>query len=138
MKMIQFYFLSILLNAAGGFVLFTNNGGKGASAIEAEIRFSLQNETFRLILGIISAVTGLLKLLSPVQGDIPVVGDLIPAVTGLVTGFILLLDYYHGRSFVEEGDNKMTRIITVNRKWIGFAAMAAAVLHFIFPQVLLL
>jgi hypothetical protein len=136
--MIQFYFLSILLNAAGGYVLFTNSGGGGASAIEAEIRFSLQNETFRLILGIVSAVTGLLKLLSPVQGDIPVVGDLIPAAAGLVTGFILLFDYYHGRSFVEEGDNRMTRIITVNRKWIGFAAMAAAALHFIFPQVLLL
>jgi hypothetical protein len=136
--MIQFYFLSILLNAAAGFVLFTNNGGGGASTIEAEIRFSLQNETFRLILGIAGAVTGLLKLLSPVQGDIPVVGDLVPAATGLVTGFILLFDYYHGRSFFEEGDSRMTQIITVNRKWIGFVAMIAAILHFIFPQVLLL
>ncbi|MDR0669811.1 MAG: hypothetical protein LBF95_06985 [Treponema sp.] len=136
--MIQFYFLSILLNAAAGFVLFTNNGGGGASTVEAEIRFSLQNETFRLILGIAGAVTGLLKLLSPVQGDIPVVGDLVPAATGLVTGFILLFDYYHGRSFFEEGDSRMTQIITVNRKWIGFAAMAAAIIHFIFPRVLLL
>jgi hypothetical protein len=136
--MIQFYFLSILLNAAAGFVLFTNNGGGGVSTIEAEIRFSLQNETFRLILGVAGAVTGLLKLLSPVQGDIPVVGDLVPAATGLVTGFILLFDYYHGRSFFEEGDSRMTQIITVNRKWIGFAAMIAAILHFIFPQVLLL
>ncbi|MDR2375099.1 MAG: hypothetical protein LBD96_01520 [Treponema sp.] len=130
--------MSILLNAAAGFVLFTNNGGGGASTIEAEIRFSLQNETFRLILGIAGAVTGLLKLLSPVQGDIPVVGDLVPAATGLVTGFILLFDYYHGRSFFEEGDSRMTQIITVNRKWIGFVAMIAAILHFIFPQVLLL
>ncbi|MDR2136250.1 MAG: hypothetical protein LBO76_06500 [Treponema sp.] len=136
--MVQFYFLSILLNAAAGFVLFTNGGGGGAGAIEEEIRFSLQNETFRLILGILGAVTGLLKLLSPVQGDIPVIGDLVPAAAGLVTGFILLFDYYHGRSFFEEGDNRMTQIITVNRKWIGFAAMIVAALHFIFPQVLLL
>ncbi|MDR3146149.1 MAG: hypothetical protein LBU21_07715 [Treponema sp.] len=134
--MIQFYFLSILLNAAAGFVLFTNSGGAGA--LEAEIRFSLQNETFRLILGILGAVTGLLKLLSPVEGDIPVVGDLIPAAAGLVTGFILLFDYYHGRSFFEEGDSRMTQIITVNRKWIGFAAMVIAALHFILPHVLLL
>ncbi|MDR1444645.1 MAG: hypothetical protein LBI94_07175 [Treponema sp.] len=132
--MIQFYFLSILFNVTGGFILFTN----GKEAPEPEIRFSLQNEVFRLILGILCAVTGLLKLLSPIQGDIPVAGDLVPASAGLVTGFILLFDYYHGRSFFEDGDSRMTRIITVNRKWIGFAAMAAAALHFVFPQVLLL
>jgi hypothetical protein len=136
--MIQFYFLSILFNATGGFILFTNGREGEDSAIEAEIRFSLRNETFRLILGILSAVTGLLKLLSPIQGDIPVVGDLVPAVVGMITGFILLFDYYHGRSFFEEGDSKMKAIITGNRKWIGFAAMIAAVLHFVCPQVLLL
>jgi hypothetical protein len=32
----------------------------------------------------------------------------------------------------------MKAVITVNRKWIGLAVMAAAVLHFIFPGVLLL
>jgi hypothetical protein len=135
--MVQFYFLSILFNAAGGFILFTNGGGE-TSIPESEIRFSLQNETFKLILGILTVVVGLFKLLSPLEGDIPVVGDLIPAAAGLITGFILLFDYYRGRSFFEDGDAKMTRIITVNRKWIGFAAMAAAVLHFIFPRVLLL
>jgi hypothetical protein len=136
--MIQFYFLSILFNAAGGFVLFTNSGEGGTAAIEAEIHFSLQNETFRLILGILTALTGLLKLLSPVQGDIPVIGDLVPAAAGLVTGFILLFDYYQGRSFFEEGDSRMKAIITVNRKWIGFASMVVAGLHFIFPHALLL
>jgi hypothetical protein len=135
--MIQFYFLSILFNATGGYILFTNGGGE-PNAPESENRLSLQNETFKLILGVLTAVTGLLKLLSPVQGDIPVVGDLVPAAAGLVIGFILLFDYYHGRSFFEDGDSRMIRVITVNRKWIGFAAMAAAVLHFIFPRVLLL
>ncbi|MDR1024282.1 MAG: hypothetical protein LBL56_01040 [Treponema sp.] len=135
--MVQFYFLSILLNAAAGFILFTNGGGE-AGASESEVRFSLQNETFKLILGVLTVVVGLFKLLSPLEGDIPVIGDLIPAAAGLVTGFILLFDYYRGRSFFEDGDARMTRIITVNRKWIGFAAMAAAVLHFIFPRVLLL
>jgi hypothetical protein len=136
--MIQFYFLSILLNAAAGFVLFSNSGEGERSAIEEEIHFSLQNETFRLILGVLCAVTGLLKLLSPVQGEIPVIGDLVPAAAGLAAGFVLLFDYYHGRSFIEEGDGKMKAVITVNRRWIGFAVMAAAVLHFVFPGVLLL
>jgi hypothetical protein len=136
--MIQFYFLSVLLNAAAGFVLFSNSGEGERSAIEDEIHFSLQNETFRLILGVLCAITGLLKLLSPVEGDIPVIGDLVPAVAGLAAGFVLLFDYYHGRSFIEEGDGKMKAVITVNRRWIGFAVMAASVLHFFVPGVLLL
>ncbi|MDR1970903.1 MAG: hypothetical protein LBQ46_03185 [Treponema sp.] len=136
--MIQFYFLSILLNALGGFLLFSNSEEGKGSAIEAEIHFSLQNETFRLILGVLCALMGLLKLLSPIEGDIPVIGDLVPAAAGLVSGFILLFDYYHGRSFFEEGDGRMRELITVNRRWIGFAVMAAAVLHFVFPRVLLL
>ncbi|MDR3173354.1 MAG: hypothetical protein LBU19_03810 [Treponema sp.] len=136
--MIQIYFLSILLNAGGGFILFSNGGMKERSAIEDEIHFSLRNETFRMVLGMLCALIGLLKLLSPVQGDIPVVGDLVPAAAGLTAGFVLLFDYYHGRSFFEDGDGKMKTIITVNRRWIGFAIMAAAFLHFIFPGVLLL
>jgi hypothetical protein len=136
--MIQIYFLSILLNAGGGFVLFSGSGKGEGSAIENEIRFSLQNETFRLVLGVLCALTGLLKLLSPVQGDIPVIGDLVPAAAGLAAGFVLLFDYYHGRSFFEDGDGRMKTIITVNRRWIGFIVMAAALLHFVFPGVLLL
>ncbi|MDR0401290.1 MAG: hypothetical protein LBH51_10185 [Treponema sp.] len=136
--MIQFYFLSVLFNAVGGYILFTNGREGGDSAAGADIRTSLGNETFRLVLGILSAVTGLLKLLSPVEGDIPVVGDIIPAIVGMITGLILLFDYYQGRSFFEEGDSKMKAIITGNRKWIGFAAMLAAGLHFILPRVLLL
>lgn len=127
-----------MLNAAGGFVLFSNSGEGERSAIEDEIHFSLQNETFRLILGVLCAVVGLLKLLSPVPDDVPVIGDLVPAVAGLASGFVLLFDYYHGRSFIEEGDGRMRAVITVNRRWIGLAVMAAAVLHFIFPRVLLL
>jgi hypothetical protein len=136
--MIQIYFLSILLNAAGGFVLFSNGGAGEGSAVEDEIHFSLRNETFRLVLGVLCSLVGLLKLLSPVHGDIPVIGDLIPAAAGLAAGFVLLFDYYHGRSFFEDGDGRMTTIITVNRRWLGFAIMAAAALHFIFPRVLLL
>jgi uncharacterized membrane-anchored protein len=130
--------LCFWFSAVGGCVVVPCGGGGPGSAREAESRFSLQNETFRLILGILSAVTGLLKLLSPVQGDIPVVGDILPAISGLVSGFILLFDYYHGRSFFEEDDSRMTQIITVNRKWVGFVAMVIALLHFIFPGALLL
>ncbi|MDR2111459.1 MAG: hypothetical protein LBP32_09160 [Spirochaetaceae bacterium] len=105
----------------------------------AGLRFSIQNETFRLILGVLTMVTGLLKLLSAVPGDVPVAGDLLPALVGLAAGFILVFEFYRGRSGMEsERLEQLEGIVTKNRRWIGFGAVGAAALHFLFPSVLLL
>jgi hypothetical protein len=136
--MIQFYLLSILFNAASGFVLLCGDSGE-ERVVEAELHFSFRNETFRLVLGILTMVTGLLKLLSPVQGDIPVLGDLVPALAGLGAGFIVVLGYYQDRSSLgDERSLKITETVSRNRKWVGFAALGAALLHFFFPQAFLL
>jgi hypothetical protein len=137
-KMIQFYFLSILLNGLTGYIL-SFAGDEPENSIETSLRFSLKNDTFRLILGILAAVTGLLKLLSPVQGDVPVIGDLIPAVLGLGAGFILILGYYRERSSVES--EKIARLgesLSRYKKWLGIVFLASAALHFLFPQALFL
>ncbi|MDR1419179.1 MAG: hypothetical protein LBI86_02275 [Treponema sp.] len=136
--MIQFYFLSILFNALTGFILFTGDG-EGESSLEERLRLPVNNETFRLVLGVLAMVTGLLKLLSSVHGDIPVVGDLLPALLGLVTGFILIFSYYDEHASSGTGAFRNFGLAVLRgKKWIGLAAMAAAVLHFLFPQALLL
>jgi TctA family transporter len=135
---IQFYFLSILFNALAGFILFTENS-EGESSLEERIKLPVNNEIFRLVLGILALVTGLLKLLSSIQGDLPVIGDLVPAFTGFFTGFILVFSYYDEHASTDEGKfRNFGAAVLRNKKWMGLAAMAAAVLHFLFPQVLLL
>jgi hypothetical protein len=136
--MIQFYFLSILLNGVSGYVLgFGEN--EPVPEIENNLRFSLNNSVFRLILGILTAITGLLKLLSPTEGDIPVVGDFVPAILGLAAGFALLFGYYRERSTVEsEQINRLDETIGRYKKWLGFVLLVSAALHFLFPQALLL
>lgn len=135
--MLQFYFLSIILNALAGYILIT---GDVKGVLEFKSNFSLMDETFKLVVGILCAVTGLLKLLSPIEGDLPVIGDLFPAILGLLAGFILIFEYYKNRSSLEESENteKIDRILISNRKIIGIAALVIAVLHFLFPKVLLL
>jgi len=135
--MLQFYFLSICLNGLAGYILFSGDEGGG---LEFKSGFSLKDETFRLVVGILSAITGLLKILSVVEGDIPVIGDLIPALAGFLTGFILIFEYYRNRTSMNnpEQSEKIDRILVGNKKIIGIVAMAAAVLHFLFPRVLLL
>jgi hypothetical protein len=136
--MLQLYLLSILLNAVSGFALLWGYSGE-ENALERELHFSFQNGTFRLVLGVLTLVTGLLKLLSPVRG-IPVLGDLVPALAGLGSGFLLLLASRQGRAgFDNDGQSlKITGTVARNRKWVGFAALGAAAIHFIFPQISLL
>jgi uncharacterized membrane-anchored protein len=136
--MIQFYFLSILFNALTGYLL-TVKVDEEEVLEESFPGVSLKSETLRLVLGILTMLTGLLKILSSVQGDVPVVGDLVPALAGLGSGFVLVIEYYRSRSGTESGGPvKIEGFLVKRRKLIGFIALVSAVLHFLFPQVLLL
>ncbi|MDR1986636.1 MAG: hypothetical protein LBP88_06655 [Treponema sp.] len=142
--MIQFYFLSIFCNAAAGYTLICRkepdtrtqgNTIKGAF-------FPWEHDTLRLILGIVSIITGLFKLLSAVQGDVPVVGDLIPALSGFASGSMLVLAYYRTHTSLPEtgspGITDLERILVTHKRQIGFLALGTAALHFLFPQALLI
>jgi hypothetical protein len=137
--MIQIYFLSIFLNALTGYVLVI--GGREEEPepeSESQFRFSLNNGTFRLILGVLTLITGLLKLFSPV-GNVPVAGDLLSALAGLAAGPVLVFDFYCSRSSLgSERIERIKNLLLPGRKWIGFAVIAAAVLHFLFPAAPLL
>jgi hypothetical protein len=136
--MIQFYFLSILFNGLSGYALSRNSDDDVADP-ETGFRLSLQNETCRLILGVTTILIGLLKILSSLRGDVPVIGDIVPALAGFLAGFVLVFEYYRGRSTLEpEHTEKIEQVLIHNKKWIGYFAMAAAVLHFILPSVLFL
>ena len=135
--MLQFYFLTVFLNALAGYILFT---GDENGVLEFRSDFSLRDETFKFIVGILSVVTGLLKILSPIEGDIPVIGDLVPGIANFLSGFILIFEYYRNRSSMDNSErtDRIDRILIRNKKIIGAAAIIAAILHFLFPKVLLL
>jgi hypothetical protein len=135
--MLQFYFLSILCNAAVGFVLFKDE--EHPVSDDLGFKISIHNASFRLYLGIAACLTALLKILSVVSGDIPIIGDIIPAFVGILAGFVLVFEYYkHHSSLESEKSEKLELFFEKNRKWIGIAAIAAAALHFLFPTVTLL
>ena len=170
--MLQFYFLSILLNLIAGlvFIYATNGAGSSAALPDSDDPFSenlssespepdfgessvssggsgfksaavlfLGDKTLQLVVGILSALTGLMKLLSPIQYDVAVVGDLIPALAGLCAGAVLLLDWYQERSDVSLAlPEAIQNIYTGGRKYLGIFCIIAAILHFIFPLVLFL
>ena len=148
--MLPAYFLSILFNALAGYIL---TFGKEKTET-GELSFSLNNEKVRLVIGVLAFVTGIVKILSPVAGNVPVVGDLFPALAGLAGGSTLIFGFY--RRKLPENDsfdtfeddavplskgNVMERIAALtgkSRKIIGFVCIGTAALHFIFYSVLFL
>jgi hypothetical protein len=133
--MIQFYFLSIVCNALAGYAL-TRNTDELDDKRQAPFTLSARNPTFRLLLGLLSSVTGLFKLLSAI--DPPFVGDLVPALTGVGGGLLLLYDYYANTTTLKP-ESALTTFLTGKKTKRGFGVWACAVaaLHFLFPEMLL-
>ncbi|MCL2800217.1 MAG: hypothetical protein FWD28_00480 [Treponema sp.] len=131
----QLYFLSILCNGLAGYVLFKDSEGDAGEIAQ----FSIKGPTFNLILGIMCAVTGVLKLLSPFEGDLLVIGDLLPAAAGLIAGLMLIFGIYRQDLSAKAGElDRLGVSLLVFRKPIGLALMAIGLLHFLFPKALFL
>jgi len=136
----QLYFLSILCNGLSGYILFAELG----TEIEKGVRFSINNPTFHLVLGILSAATGVLKLLSPSMG-IPILGDLVPAAAGVIAGLLLIFGIYRREISADttstESPATLDRLggsLLRFRKTIGLGLLGVALLHFLFPQAIFL
>jgi len=136
--MLQLYFLSILCNGLAGFLFVYGDAFEGRPA-ENNLKSPSFNGGFRLIVGIVTAVTGLLKLLAPVR--VPILGDLLPAVAGIVAGFMLVYGFYRDHSTRTDAEGKIDRVGNVflqYKKQVGIACIVIAVLHFLFPGALFL
>jgi hypothetical protein len=141
--MIQLYFLSILCNGLCGYILFAGNEGEEQEdSINKNMRFSMNTPTFHLVLGILCAVTGVLKILSPTMDGILLLGDLIPAAAGIIAGILLIFGIYRQDiSAAPENPGALDHFgisLLRFRKAIGLGLIIVAVLHFLFPKALFL
>lgn len=135
--MLQFYFLSILLNVLTGISLVYVK--KNESTVPDKTRDLFESTNFKLILGILTTFTAVMKLLSVLPGEVPIAGDLIPVLAGLAGGITLLFDYYKEKSSVElHFSPAINAFFTKGRIYTGYACIAAAIVHFLLPKVLFL
>jgi hypothetical protein len=143
--MLQLYLMSVVLIGITGFWFIFGDIGESDS-VEKSMKFSFFGSGFRLILGILATLTGILKLLLPVKGassvsGIPILGDLLPAFGGIAAGFILLFGFYREHKAGYDKENDLDRIGDVflrYRKITGFTLVAIGLLHFLFPGALFL
>jgi len=141
--MVQFYFLSIVANLIGGLALSSGYLDQRFSGMSGVKEFFESRPGIRVTIGVVSVIVGVLKLLSVTTGDVPVVGDLIPALTGLIVGVALLFERYKEKSTIPSETqgaalNAVDRIVLKNKTLLGSIAMIVGVLHFLLPRVLFL
>lgn len=139
MCMVQFYFLSILLNVTGGLIIASERVGGKFPFIREMREYLDEKPSFKLGFALLAIVIGILKLLSATKGDVPVVGDLLPVLAGWTVGVILFSEYYSVRN---EPDTvalkKPANFLIRNKTVFGLAAAVIGVVHFFIPGVLFL
>lgn len=149
--MIQVYFLSVALNLACGLALLLPERPHPRQLLR-HLDFVLSDMRVRVALGVLGIVTGILTVVSPVQGDVPFVGDLIPAVTAALSGLAILFELHPGAAVAEaplaDPENaeaaklpstlKIRKVLVESGRVLGLAAILAGVVHFLFPLELFL
>lgn len=135
--MFQVYVLLILTNLVGGTALASGFLQEKLPQF-ADLAKLLSGQVFRAVLGLATFVTGFFGLLTVLPGDLPLLGDLLPALSALLVGTGLVLEFYHARNPDTTPDQKhIDDIILKNKSIFGLVGMAAGLVHFIFPTVLL-
>jgi ABC-type sulfate transport system permease component len=143
--MLQLYLMSVVLNGISGFWFIFGDVGESDS-VEKSMKFSFFGSGFRLVIGILTALVGILKLFLPVKGissvsGMPIIGDFVPALVGIAGGFILLFGFYREHKTGYDRENDLDRIgdaFIRYRKITGFTLIAIGLLHFLFPGALFL
>ena len=92
--MLQFYFLSIIANVLGGLALSSGYLDEHLSAVTGMKQFFDGKPGIRVSIGVIALIAGVLKLLTVTRGDVPVIGDLVPALVGMLVGIALIFERY--------------------------------------------
>ncbi|MDC7241971.1 MAG: hypothetical protein PQJ50_16570 [Spirochaetales bacterium] len=134
----QIYFLVVSTHLLVGLVLgshFLEEKYESFSCCAA----MLNNQKFKLILGIITVLASLFTLLKVTPNDVVIIGDLLPAVSGFTFGSYLILSFFY--ESLEESRSWLKSFVDLleDKGYIfGLVSIVIGVLHFLVPTALIL
>jgi hypothetical protein len=132
--MLQFYFLSILTNAASGALLSADYFGRRVTRL-AWLAAHPASRRIKMAAGAGSLIVGLCTIFWPAGSGIPVVGDLVPSIAGMAMGVALLFEVFRQDAlFPSEPASAPARSGLDWRSMIGIAGLVVALLHFFLPE----
>ena len=137
--MMQFYLLSILANIFASLALSVEYLGEKIAPLSSLKEF-FSSKNVRVGAGSAAAIIGFLKLLiRSTAGEVPLVGDFLPALAGLSMGAVLLFDVYKDRTKLsEETITNIEKSVLTYRVPLGLGGIVISLLHFLLPGALFL
>ena len=103
------------------------------------LRTALESAGVRAGIAAGALAVGILKLFVRAPFDsVVVAGDLLPALAGLAGGTAILADLFAAREAGGETAGALQKTLATARLPIAVVAAAAAALHFLFPQAVIL
>jgi hypothetical protein len=133
--MYQFYFLSIMINICLSVLLLPEVFSSRFPSFSTFITEQCGKEDRILLFGITALGVGVFKLLSPVYGDVPFFGDLLPALGNLGGGGILFLENLKWNQEVPLFRILHTFLVDHKNLW-GYGCLIAGILHFFLPHMI--
>lgn len=150
--MVQFYFLSLVLLIIGAVILLEDILASRVPLVQTVRSYCMDSTTARVVLIVVTATVGIMKLITPIHPGPAVIGDLFPAVNLLgLCGFYI----FEGKRLEasasdevevnieqdeqpEESIAKVKSFYYTNKKIIGYVTLGVAFFHFLFPGAVLL
>jgi hypothetical protein len=134
----QLYLLSVVTNALAGMALAGEFLGDKLAFLSSWK--NIRDRRGLLIgIGLAAAIVGVFKLIFRSPGeDVPVAGDLLPALLGIIQGAALLAEGFRQRVEGSEKLESVSKAVLTYRVPVGIAGMVVAFLHFLMPGVLFL
>jgi hypothetical protein len=133
--MYQIFVLSVLVNIGVGFVLAYDFFDHRFEVSRFLSRTALDAPRFRIGTGSVAFGIGFLKFIFVFPGQLAVIGDVLPALAGLVTGLTLISEQLGKRENVSSSISTLSGILVPNAQWIGLASVLIGILHLVFPGV---
>lgn len=135
--MYQLFFLSVATNLVAGYLLSHLFLREKIGALVVFDPEFLTSRTVYTVVGTLAVVVGALRIVFVTPGDVVVVGDLLPALSGLVAGVTLILIAYLERVDAPFAFAlRLGGILGERRNTVGIVAIVIGVLHFFVPRLL--
>lgn len=137
--MSQLYFLSVITLVFAGLLASADFLAERLSLLSFLPRMT-GNSILVVVTGAVTLLVGVAKLIFPAPGEaVPIAGDLLPALTGILVGALLiLLGSDKAEESTPDAAKRFVSVVISYRIVIGLISVAVGLIHFIFPATVIL
>lgn len=133
--MFQVYLLTVVTNVLAGLAL-ANGFLQQRFDRFADYTGFMANKVYRVVLGAITFLIGIITLFQAYPNQGVIIGDLLPALSGLITGFLLVAEFVAKRGDSDAASDPAAGLAKKVESFsgpyvaiVGLAAVVLGVLH---------